>query len=349
MRFKTLFAVCALFGSLFQSSPVLSETLRTAWLGEHEAFLTWYAKEKGWDKEAGLDIAMLRFDSGRDLIENVKAYDWAVAGCGAVPAMRATMSDQIEVIAVANDESLSNAILTRPDSPILASRGFNPDFPNVFGTPESVKGKTVLCPKKTSAHYLLGKWLSALGLSERDVKIDPLEPTPALGVFRNGYGDVIAVWSPFTREAETLGYKTVTSARDCGAPQPVLLVADRTFAAEHPETVRAFLKLYLRGVNAIRDEGPEALAPDYVRFAGEWMGKTLSEADAAAELRDHPVFSLEEQLELIGEEGKGPLKAWLAEIAAFSESMAPNKAHRHATPDAVTDRFLRAIASERAS
>ena len=47
MRFKTLFAVCALFGSLFQSSPALSETLRTAWLGEHEAFLTWYAKEKG--------------------------------------------------------------------------------------------------------------------------------------------------------------------------------------------------------------------------------------------------------------------------------------------------------------
>ena len=105
MRFKTLFAVCALFGSLFQSSPSLSETLRTAWLGEHEAFLTWYAKEKGWDKEAGLDIIMLRFDSGKSLIENVRAYDWAIAGCGAVPAMQATMSDQVEVIAIANDES----------------------------------------------------------------------------------------------------------------------------------------------------------------------------------------------------------------------------------------------------
>ena len=30
----------------------------TAWLGEHEAFLMWYAKEKGWDAEAGLDIQM---------------------------------------------------------------------------------------------------------------------------------------------------------------------------------------------------------------------------------------------------------------------------------------------------
>ena len=195
MRFKTLFAVCALFGSLFQSSPSLSETLRTAWLGEHEAFLTWYAKEKGWDKEAGLDIIMLRFDSGKSLIENVRAYDWAIAGCGAVPAMQATMSDQVEVIAIANDESSANMILTRPDSPILAEKGFNPDFPNVFGTPESVKGKLILCPKKTSARYLLDKWLAALGLEEKDVKIEELEPTPALGAFKNGYDHEGAEWN----------------------------------------------------------------------------------------------------------------------------------------------------------
>ena len=140
---------------------------------------------------------MLRFDSGKSLIENVRAYDWAIAGCGAVPAMQATMSDQVEVIAIANDESSANMILTRPDSPILAEKGFNPDFPNVFGTPESVKGKLILCPKKTSARYLLDKWLAALGLEEKDVKIEELEPTPALGAFKNGYGDILAVWSPF--------------------------------------------------------------------------------------------------------------------------------------------------------
>ena len=102
---------------------------------------------------------MLRFDSGKSLIEN----------------MQATMSDQVEVIAIANDESSANMILTRPDSPILAEKGFNPDFPNVFGTPESVKGKLILCPKKTSARYLLDKWLAALGLEEKDVKIEELE------------------------------------------------------------------------------------------------------------------------------------------------------------------------------
>ena len=42
----------------FAAAPV---KLRTAWLDEHEAFLVWYAKEKGWDKEEGLDIEMLLF------------------------------------------------------------------------------------------------------------------------------------------------------------------------------------------------------------------------------------------------------------------------------------------------
>ena len=94
--------------------------------------------------------------------------------------------------------------------------------------------------------------------------------------------------------------------------------------------MRAFLKVYLRVVDEIKAQGPEILAPAYVRFAEAWMGKKFSEADAIAELREHPVFSLEEQLALFGEDGESPLKAWLAEIAAFSEKMNPDTAHRHA-------------------
>ena len=304
MRFKTLFAVCALFGSLFQSSPSLSETLRTAWLGEHEAFLTWYAKEKGWDKEAGLDIIMLRFDSGKSLIENVRGYDWAIAGCGAVPAMQATMSDQVEVIAIANDESSANMILTRPDSPILAEKGFNPDFPNVFGTPESVKGKLILCPKKTSARYLLDKWLAALGLEEKDVKIEELEPTPALGAFKNGYGDILAVWSPFTREAETLGFKVAAHSQDCGATQPVLLVADRAFTEKNPDAVRAFLKVYLRVVDEIKAQGPETLAQPMSASRRRGWAKSFPRPTPLPNCGNIPSFRWRSSLPCSGKMGK---------------------------------------------
>ena len=60
MRFKKLisaFLAAAFCVSL--AGMAFAEKLTkvpTAWMDEHETFLIWYAKEKGWDKEAGLDI-----------------------------------------------------------------------------------------------------------------------------------------------------------------------------------------------------------------------------------------------------------------------------------------------------
>ena len=134
MGFKRSFVgICLVLLTLAWSTPARSASpvpMKTAWLGEHETFAVWYAKQKGWDKEAGLDITMLRFDSGKAIVEGVLAYDWAIAGCGAVPALTAALSERLDIIAVANDES---AALTARSSasreqtrPILASTAIKP-------------------------------------------------------------------------------------------------------------------------------------------------------------------------------------------------------------------------------
>ena len=64
MRFRVLMSLLAFVLCLLPSHAKAAEQLQTAWIGEHEAFLVWYAKQKGWDKDAGLDIRMLRFGSG---------------------------------------------------------------------------------------------------------------------------------------------------------------------------------------------------------------------------------------------------------------------------------------------
>ena len=121
MGFKRSFVgICLVLLALAWSTPARSASpipMKTAWLGEHETFAVWYAKQKGWDKEAGLDLTMLRFDSGKAIVEGVLAYDWAIAGCGAVPALTATLSERLDIIAVANDEQ------TRP---ILTSTAIKP-------------------------------------------------------------------------------------------------------------------------------------------------------------------------------------------------------------------------------
>ena len=85
-KIKSLLAVLALALLLAPDAQAAPAKLSSAWMGEHETFVAWYAKQQGWDKEAGLDLTMMPFDSGKNIVESLAAYDWAVAGCGAVPA-----------------------------------------------------------------------------------------------------------------------------------------------------------------------------------------------------------------------------------------------------------------------
>ena len=49
MRFRVLMSLLAFVLCLLPSHAKAAEQLQTAWIGEHEAFLVWYAKQKGWD------------------------------------------------------------------------------------------------------------------------------------------------------------------------------------------------------------------------------------------------------------------------------------------------------------
>ena len=309
------------------SAADAAEKLSSAWIGEHETFVAWYAKQNGWDKEAGFELSMMPFDSGKNIVESLAAYDWAVAGCGAVPALTTPLSDYLYIVAVANDESESNAIYVRKDSPIFKVLGMSPAYPLVHGSAATVSKAEILYPKGTSAHYLLSSWLHILGLSEKDVKLTEMDPTPALSAFNGGVGDAVALWAPLTYEAEAKGYKSVANSQDCGLTQLVLLVANRRFADKHPEQVQAFLKMYIRGIEAMRSVPEEKLAAEYVRFHKEWTGKDLSMEMATLELRSHKVFTLDEQLSMMAPSGN--VQKTLGEIVDFSI------AHGSFTPDQI--------------
>src|SRR3989339_213215 len=59
--------------------------LPTCWMPEHELFFGWYAKEKGWDKEEGLDFKLLYFESGMSQLEALPAKQWVLGATGGVP------------------------------------------------------------------------------------------------------------------------------------------------------------------------------------------------------------------------------------------------------------------------
>lgn len=129
-------ALCVLnltVGSAFSADLV---KVPTAWLDEHETFLMWYAKEKGWDKEAGLDIEMKLFNSGPDILNALPAGEWRFAAVGALPAMLGNLRYGTSIIAQANNEAaLCTSVVVRADSPMPRSRAGTRTTPKCTAAP----------------------------------------------------------------------------------------------------------------------------------------------------------------------------------------------------------------------
>ena len=129
---------------------------------EHESFIFWYAKEQGWDKDEGLDFQIHFFQTGMDQLEALPAKQWVVGGTGTVPILVGALRYNTYLIGIANDESWVNAVTVRPDNPALKVKGWNPEYPNLLGSPETVKGKTFLYTQSSSQHFGMAEACDAI-------------------------------------------------------------------------------------------------------------------------------------------------------------------------------------------
>ena len=352
MRLRKFFSCCiALLLCLAISAPAFSAPLtkvRTAWMDEHETFLIWYAKEKGWDKEVGLDIEILYFGSGMAILNALPAGEWVFAGMGAVPAMMGALRYNTYVIGNANEEALINRVLVRPDSPIAKVKGWNKDYPEVYGSPETVRGKTFLATTLTSSHYALSTWLHVLGLKDSDVVIKNMDQSQVVGAFENNIGDGIAIWAPHTFIVQEKG--GVVFAGDivhCKKSNPIVLIADTKYAEAHPDVAAKFLSVYMRAVDLMKNTPPKQFVEEYQKFYLEFVGKEYNYNQALLDLETHPLSNIDEQLAIF-DDSKGPSQAQLhqSDIAAFFSGVGritADEAAKVADGKYATDKYLKLL------
>ncbi len=320
----------------------------TCWMPEHETFIPWLAKQKGWDKEEGLDLELKFFDSGMAQMEALPAKEWVLGATGGVPALVGALRYNTYVIGLGNNESLTNAVYVRPDSPILKTKGFNPEYPDIFGSPESVKGKTILVTTVSSAHYALAVWLNALGVKDSEVVIKQMDQASIIAAFEKGVGDIACLWAPFTYAADTKGWKLVSDVEKGKALLPIVLIGASDFCDKNPETVAKFLRVFLRGVNYLKANGssPEVVAL-YQTFMKDWGGIEMSDADAKKDIDMHPVWNLEEQLALLdSSKGQSAIDASQRKIAEFFTAQGrfkPAEMEQVNKSGYITDKFLKQV------
>ncbi|MGC8839516.1 MAG: ABC transporter substrate-binding protein, partial [Anaerolineae bacterium] len=282
------------------------------------ALPTYLAMQKGWDKEAGLEIDFQMYPSGAPQNEALASDQWQVGAEGSVPCMLAAIRYGASIIAVSNDESETNDLWVRPDSPILKVKGYNPQYPEIYGSPETVKGATILLSTVSTGHYAVIATLRALGLNESDVKLVHMEQSQALAAFESGQGDIIQLWAPYDYIAEAKGWVKMSSGRRAGVVIPGGVVASKK-AMEDPKLVARWLKLYMQGIREMMAD-PEGAGQVLKKYYTEECALDLSDQAIKNEFALRPLFNTPQQLALFAKDpttGRSKVEEWWGDLADF--------------------------------
>ena len=204
-----------------------------------------------------------------------------------------------------------------------------------------------LCTTVSSAHFALSSWLKALGLTEKDVTIKNMDQASALAAFEYGIGDIVTLWAPLTYVGEKRGWKVASTPHDCYRGLPIVIVADREFADKNPEVTAKFLSIYMRAIDMMKNEPMDKLLPEYLRFYVDWAGTDYSKDLAEMDLKNHPVFNLEEQLQMFdASEGPSQAQSWQGDLAQFFAAIgriSQDELKKVENSSYVTDKFLKLI------
>lgn len=238
-----------------------------------------YAYDQGYFQDAGLDVEIVLFATGAPVNEAMAAgeIDVAVSGMASVYALATGMYTYIGDGSITLD---GEAIYARPDSDIVRSEG---SIPGTKGSAESVKGRSILGPLATTAHFMAIKYVESLGLTADDFTMMSMEYAQAYQAFIMGDGDLLATKPPYTSQLEEAGYVQVCSIADAmGSAMVNANYAQNSVYQERREDLKVFLDCYYRACEELNND-PETRK----EFSMKWYeenGITFSDADMEDEM-----------------------------------------------------------------
>jgi NitT/TauT family transport system substrate-binding protein len=233
------------------------------------------AAEKGWFKEAGVDVELLWFEYG--------------------PSMEAYTAGKVDAVMVTNGDALVTGATGGKNVMILVT-----DYSNgndmIVAKPgikslKALKGGKIGVEVGVVDHLLLLNGLKKIGLTEKDVTLVPTKTDQTPQVLASGQVDAIAAWQPNSGAAlKALPGSTAvyTSADEPGLIYDMVTVTPQSLAQHRAEWVK-FVKVWDKIVAYLSDpktraDGIKIMAAragvtpeDYAAFMGGTKLLTLAE------------------------------------------------------------------------
>ena len=202
------------------------------------------------EKATGYKINWRKFDSGAKVINAMASGDVHISLAGSSPiAAGVSRGLDIELIWVYEDIASAEAMVVRNGSGILA--------------PQDLKGKKLGVPFVSTTHFHTLFALEQFGISPKDVKILNMQPNAIAAAWERGDIDAAFIWDPALGRIKKTGKVLITSGTlsTWGKATFDGCVANKTWAAKHPEFMAKYIKAVAE-IDASYRDNPMAWTPD---------------------------------------------------------------------------------------
>lgn len=268
------------------------------------------ADQMGWWEEIGLSPNYTTFPSGAPQVAAAPSESWDVGGTGSAPAVLGAARFDIVTIGITNNESAGNAMMARAE-----------DVDAIRADPSTLVGEQLLVTTNSTGEYASAACIESFGLNyPEDLEVVNLNQGEIISAFATGTGKLAGLWAPniYTLESRA-GAELLCSGQDAGAIVPGALIARASYAEENPEMVARFLAVFLRGVNYIRNNNDEAV--DMMADFYALSGVELPEEYLQREIDTRPMFTLDEQLEILDASGgTSTVEEWFNGLGGYMTS-----------------------------
>lgn len=293
----SLVIVLALALSLFAGFPAAAEEARPLRVAVQSFYCSTpvgYIVDNGLDVEAGIPFEILTFNGGAPINEAMAAglWDVAVTGGAFIFAM-AQYNAKLIGHQIDGTGADGNAVYARNSNPATQIKGYNPEFPDVYGSPETLKGQMVLQNTGTTSQYLAVNYLDAMGLQESDMQVVSLDFPQLYSSFATGQGDLSAMTSPHAYKAKNHDdWTMMATLENLNAPLYESIVCTEEAYNTRKDDIIKFVELIYQANDAIAQSEESAFAA-----AKKWYmdnGKDLTDEDILAEVQGKPFITSEQ-------------------------------------------------------
>ncbi len=278
----------------------------------------YYADQQGMFKDHGIDDEIIMFSNGPAINEALGAGEVDVLTMGAFPAVNGCLAYGERIVAWLEDDDMALRLYARKDSDIVAAgQGYLEDAPEVYGTPETWKGKDILITSGVSNHFAAIALLEMFGIDDTEVNLVSMDGPSATAAFMAGEADVICVWDPLWADLDASDdYVCVGSLSDTDQSLYCYITASKEMCEEHPDELVAYLEGLLTAQQALADDD-ELYQKTMHTFMSEYSEVSEDVAANSALLR--PQCSIEEHLDRFtaGEGGVSRMEEVAYNVADF--------------------------------